>query len=799
MGRTFSLPHQSEAVAKQMTPSPIRMDGTVCDGSGTRPPPPPPPRAQQLPAKRPTPGWRINSAIFNISGRLTQLAGLGRPGQWVIHNEDLYKPSIDTRPHSRKPDEEIAIRGLTYNGFPINDRRIIWAGKGPPPNFQDVAYWEGKAEELEAKQKQIEDGLLVDHQFTPKELATLESMERQKGHFFRNSRVLNRDELQIRKNLVRNLLTTIAELGRPGQWILHHEELYHPNIDTRPQSRKSYKGVPIRGFTTLNMVPTNEEYFWAGKGPPPDFEDHLYWMRKQKELSAKRDQIKNGQVHPQFTQEELSALESMERDEAHFFCMSERLKREKAHVRPLTPPSQEAAEKLKLARSLVWCELTNLWELGLPGKWVLHHEDIYLSKYDTRRRDDDETVPIPPIAANEGFEKTGFGLRYDGDWPLPDFNDLAYWEAKLQKLKTKTQEVEGGIVEHKFTPEDLMRLALLECDQNFREGASGRERMGGVDAWLSRENDLQAQPSGTRSPQNSQSMTATRADVSGSGSQMTRLPSPSGSTVSIHSRGGSSADSTGDSSSVDSRPRFLRVRDRILNRARKFYAFGPNGRQAVKKCGFQFQGTQNVDLENITFNSFKMDGRDAWYTAQDVEPCYDSAAFWDAKGKELDKTWRSINDGFRVMEGSGSKDSRPRHPELAVLGMPPPYSDEVSLPAQTMRPTKRNKVLQQPEPPLATKDGGIPSQNQTLERKPPTRSSSGRARAQPTKRKSTDTTNEVACPVAGQGWHPAKRCRKSQRPKAPARLRDATVPEPNYQPKPRRSARIAALPSKNYK
>ena len=202
--------------------------------------------------------------------------------------------------------------------------------------------------------------------------------------------------------------------------------------------------------------------------------------------------------------------------------------------------------------------------------------------------------------------------------------------------------------------------------------------------------------------------------------------------------------------------------------------------------------------------------------------------------------------------------------ESAVLGVPPPYrkrragSDEESLPAQTMRPTKRSKVLQQPDaaptatprPPLATKDGGIPPQNRRLKRKPPTRSSSGRARAQPTnqrshlrppaavlptsppslKRKSTDGTN----PVAGQGRHPAKR-KKSQRPiaEAPARdssrqLRDAThrkekvasmtrtrrgntgavnqaqpkkqaVPEPNYQPKLRRSARIAALPSKDYR
>lgn len=72
---------------------------------------------------------------------------------------------------------------------------------------------------------------------------------------------------------------------------------------------------------------------------------------------------------------------------------------------------------------------------------------------------------------------------------------------------------------------------------------------------------------------------------------------------------------------------------------------GSKGCRVVEECGFRFQGTQSVDLENITFNPIKMDGRDAWYTVQEVEPYYDSAAFWDAKGKELDKTWRSIDDG----------------------------------------------------------------------------------------------------------------------------------------------------------
>ncbi|KAM7210024.1 hypothetical protein V8F06_014591 [Rhypophila decipiens] len=482
-----------------------------------------------------TSGWRrINSAIFNINNRLTRLAGLGRPGQWVVHNEDLYETEIDTRPHSRNRDEEIPICGLDYKGFLIKDRGIIWAGKKPSPDFQNALSWESKADELETKIKEIEAGLL-DHQFTPEELARIEAMERQ----------------EVPENPERS---------------------------------------PIRGFT-LGNVQSNAEYFWAGKGQPPDFEDHLYWKRKANELTAKWQEIKDGQVHPQFTQEELSALQLMEHNEAHFFCISERLRREKPTIRPLTPSSRDASEELKLARSLVWCEMTNLWGLGLPGKWVLHHEDIYLPECDTRCRDDDESFPIPPIAAHEGFEKSDFGLRYDGDLPLPDFNDLAYWEAKLEKLKKRLRR--------------------------SREGASGRKPMGDVDAWLGRQNDPQAQPNSTQSSQ---------ADVTW---QTTWLPSRAGSPISIHSRRACSADSTGDSSFGDKRLQLLRVRDRVLNRAQELSKLGSETRQVVEGCGFRFQHTLSIDLENTTFNSIKMDGRDTWYTAQEVEPRYDSAAFWE--------------------------------------------------------------------------------------------------------------------------------------------------------------------------
>jgi hypothetical protein len=271
----------------------------------------------------PPPGLgRRQVAISNVSKQLYQLAELGRPGQWILHTEDLYEPGIDTRGQSRKPNEEIPIRGLTYKGVPLEDSRLVWAGKGPQPDFED-AYWEDKVKELEAKVKQIKDGL-VHPQFTLEELLALKSMERQEGHFFRTCVMRKKQDLQNKKNSVVSLLEHIAALGRPGQWILHHEDLYHPYIDTRPQSRKSNEGIPIRGFTH-NGVPISHELLWAGKGPQPDFEDLAYWEGKVEELGTKMKQVKDGLVHPQFTPEELLALESMERQEDHFFCASEKV------------------------------------------------------------------------------------------------------------------------------------------------------------------------------------------------------------------------------------------------------------------------------------------------------------------------------------------------------------------------------------------------------------------------------------------------------------------------------------------
>ncbi len=179
-----------------------------------------------------------------------------------------------------------------------------------------------------------------------------------------------------------------------------------------------------------------------------------------------------------------------------------------------------------------------------------------------------------------------------------------------------------------------------------------------------------------------------------------------------------------------------------------------------------------------------------------------------------------------------------------MLGVPPlkRKRDHEELPIQHMRPTKRGKVLRQPDaaptatpkPPPAT-HGGNPPRNQAPKRKPPTRSSPRRAQAEPAnqsslrppaavppmspptlKRKSCpDVTNGVACPVEGQGRHLAKRG-KSQQVRDATHRKDMeasttrswrgktdaanqTQPKKQAVPEPRRSARIAALPPRNYR
>ncbi|KAB5572228.1 hypothetical protein GE09DRAFT_662275 [Coniochaeta sp. 2T2.1] len=451
----------------------------------------------------PPPGLgKIQNAIFQVSCRLARLAGLGRSGQWILHKEDLYKDRLDTRPGSRNPDEVFPIRGLKYKAVPINDHGIIWAGKGQRLDFENPAYWVSKVKELDAKIQQVEDGH-VRPEFTPAELRTLELMERQEGHCFHRNMMDRKNYLQQRKDRVFTALRELALLGRPGQWVLHHEELYDPDIDTRPQLRKPDEEIRIGGLRYKgNPIPN--ELRWAGEAQPPDFEDLVYWERKADKLVENVQQVKDGKVQDQFTPEEVLVLESMERDEDHFFffCEAEKQRREKEEQRrdgdeeEITPSSQAAAERLRNARTSVLNQLFAIAEFGLPGMWVLRQQDIYWPEHHIPRPDDETTMAIPPIrnGARLGFADTSYGLRYAGDFP-PDFDDIRYWESKLEELRAKKEEVKAGRVEHRFTK--LEELQLLESEREFIEAKNSTQKVADrVESWLGRENDPQGQPSG---------------------------------------------------------------------------------------------------------------------------------------------------------------------------------------------------------------------------------------------------------------------------------------------------------------
>ncbi|KAK4212538.1 hypothetical protein QBC37DRAFT_374946 [Rhypophila decipiens] len=292
---------------------------------------------------------RTTSAIFNVWRLFGDLASLGRPGHWILHHEDLYWPAIDTRPRNRKPSEGIAIRDINYKGVSLrkHHRDLVWDGKDQPPNFEDPEYWESK--------------------FTPEELRTLESLERQEGHSFHMRLTIYKRRLQDKKDRVFVALRQLALLGRPGHWILHHEEFYDPDIDTRPQTRKPDEEIYIRGLRHMgNPIPN--KLIWAGKGEPPDFEDLIYWECKVDELLAKVQEVKDGKVQAQFTAEEVSLLESMEHQEDHFFWEAEKKRREaeekeeekRRSEEEITPSSRAAAERLRDARRWVFSQLEEL-------------------------------------------------------------------------------------------------------------------------------------------------------------------------------------------------------------------------------------------------------------------------------------------------------------------------------------------------------------------------------------------------------------------------------------------------------
>ncbi|KIH86481.1 hypothetical protein SPBR_08259 [Sporothrix brasiliensis 5110] len=429
---------------------------------------------------------------------------IGRAGQWILHNFDIYISSLDTRPHSRHPDKVVPVRGLTYNGIPINDQGLIWAGEGPVPGFQDVAFWEGKHKELEEKMDDV-DNRRVQPRFTPEELRVLESLEQQEGHSFRAIKIERTLRAEQSHNAVFNCLFEFGGHGRPGQWILHNEDLYHPVIDTRPQTRKPGKSIVIhdsvfdgnvRFWYKDGEIPVHYELFWDGAGQQPDFADGDYWIDKAKELGfqgGKRGLVEDGLVQPEFTPEELQVLEALERQDGHFFAEMARHRKEHPPVQQ-TPESQAAANRLLEAKVIVHALLCRLWEsYGLAGKWALHTYDLYTPDYDIRDRHTDEDDPQRHTVLR-GTE----GLYYYGDSgrPLPDFDSMAYWEGKKAELETKIKDIVAGKVKHGFGPGELRRILLLEKEQDdaLSLGASGPQKTDSINAWLSGASEAEPPP-----------------------------------------------------------------------------------------------------------------------------------------------------------------------------------------------------------------------------------------------------------------------------------------------------------------
>ncbi|OAA57005.1 hypothetical protein SPI_07386 [Niveomyces insectorum RCEF 264] len=461
---------------------------------------------------------KLAGAISDVYGRLRELMELGRAGQWILHHEDLYHPELDTRPHSRSLDEEVPIRSvITSTGIPYMD--LVWAGKGPVPDFEDASFWEGKCKELKDKVDQVKAGFVQPH-FSPDEEQKLESLKEQDGHFlFKVSKEKKRKAADAKHRILGYLLR-LAGLGLPGQWVLHNEEFYNPAIDTRrPETRKGEKSVVIRDSTYYTGVTRCEwvwntgalidrELIWAGKGPQPDFADDDYWIDKAEDLLGKIDQVEKGLVEPRFTAEERQVLESMEKEDGHFYAELARERRENPPVEEeeQTPESYAAWRNLINAKCLVWNHLSFLWdseEYGLAGKWVVYKYDLYNPEHDIRRRhrNQDEDDPRTHVLLGGPTQ-----LHYYGDKRLPEFDDIAYWEARITELENIKDEIRKGHVKHGFTEGQLRTIALIEreiWDALQKESDDDEERPTGVEAWLNSTDTAEARlpaPPRSRTP-----------------------------------------------------------------------------------------------------------------------------------------------------------------------------------------------------------------------------------------------------------------------------------------------------------
>ncbi|OAA63694.1 hypothetical protein SPI_03857 [Niveomyces insectorum RCEF 264] len=464
--------------------------------------PPEPSRASRARQSR---IWRecMRDLILTTKILLRKLAGCRRPGQWVLHHEDLYHPSYDTCPTSRNPDSEMPVR-LAFDDSSLDDKGLVWAGPGTTPDFTDPGYWREKVRDLEDKLQRVKEGL-VTPAFTAQELEVLESLEHREGHVFKLDRDNQIQNVQRAKNGTFARLFQLAAAGRPGQWVLHQEDLYHPMINTRlPPAKKD--DPCIRGFVFEKPLRVVPELFWRGAGSVPDFavEDDAddFWVKKNRALGRLEGAVQEGRVQPNFTPEEEQALQALESEEGHFFEKSKHRREKRGNEwmapRALTPAEHAAAKELATARLFVWNQLHALWDIGPPGQWVLHSEELYLPELDTRGRvsgsgraanaDDGESAdahgdsacgsggdrrrsamhhPVTPILGLGNHPGT-YGLCYDGASPSPDFNSLQYWVDKRNHLREMAEQARNGLIQHHFTPAELVRLELLDKEAAYR-------------------------------------------------------------------------------------------------------------------------------------------------------------------------------------------------------------------------------------------------------------------------------------------------------------------------------------------
>ncbi|CAK7271765.1 hypothetical protein SEPCBS119000_004774 [Sporothrix epigloea] len=370
----------------------------------------------------------LEDATFAVRRQLVRLAWLERPGLWVLHHEDLYCRTIDTRPHTRNPDKDIP---LNFSGL---IRGTFWAGKGPVPDFNDIAFWETKAKHLEEKIKDVEAGR-VQPQFTAEDLKTLESLEQKPGHFF-----------------------------------------YEDLETTRAADDDTHTSIVIRDTTfdgsqrlLEDLVIATYELVWAGKRPGPDLEDPAFWKAESGALIKQLIEVKKGRVQPCFTPAEEQTLEQLESDPDHAFAVfAERAKTNPNVIE--TPELLEQRKALFISRHAAVGKMVALWQHSLAGKWVLHClDDLYVSAYDTHFREVDTDGQGSDGQDDEGsyfIIDSYLDLRFDTRFkaaPLDALRTVAYWEQKKVELSKKYDDVNAGrLTEHHFSAGEQMRIKLLE-------------------------------------------------------------------------------------------------------------------------------------------------------------------------------------------------------------------------------------------------------------------------------------------------------------------------------------------------